>query len=123
MNRNRTVLIFFILSLLAFRLPAQISFTAKEINSDFDMGMEFFNKEKYPAAIKFFDSFLKSGKGESLTQKADAEYYSALAALTLFNPDGEFRMMRFITSHPESSRINDSRLALGDYFYQNKNYK
>jgi TolA-binding protein len=123
MNRNRTVLIFFIMSLLAFPLRAQISFTAKEINSDFDRGMEYYNKEKYPAAIKFFDSFLISGKGESLTQKADAEYYSAIAALTLFNPDGEFRMMRFITGHPESSRINDARLALGDYFYQNKNYR
>ena len=123
MNKNRSILILFVLSLLAFRLQAQISFTAREINSDFDRGMEFFNKEKYPAAIKYFDSFLKSGNSENLTQKSDAEYYSAIAALTLFNTDGEYRMMRFITSHPESSRKNESWLSLGDYFYQNKNYK
>ncbi len=123
MNRNRTVLILFVLSLVALRLPAQISFMAREINSDFDRGMEFFNKEKYPAAINCFDLFLKSGQGESLTQKADAEYYSAIASLNLFNPDGEYRMTRFLANHPESSRINDARLALGDYFYQNKNYR
>jgi hypothetical protein len=121
MNRNRSILILFVLSLLAFRLPAQISFTAREINSDFDRGMEFFTKEKYPAAIKYFDSFLKNGKSENLKQRSDAEYYSALASLTLFNPDGEYRMIRFITNHPEGSRINEAWLSLGDYFYQNKN--
>jgi tetratricopeptide (TPR) repeat protein len=123
MNRNRTVLIFFLLSLITLRLPAQISFMAKEIDSDFCKGMEFFNKEKYPAAIKYFDSFIKSNVSESLTQRSDAEFYSAMASLKLFNPDGEYRMIRFIKSHSESSRINDAWLALGDYSYQNKNYK
>jgi TolA-binding protein len=114
---------FFILNLIVFNLQAQISFTANVINSDFDKAMEFYNKEKYPSAIIYFDSFLKSGKSESLTQKADAEYYRAIAALILFNPDAEYRMLLFITSHPESSRINEARLALGNYFYQNKNYR
>jgi TolA-binding protein len=123
MNRNRHILIFIVLSLIACRIPAQVSFTANEITSDFERGMEFYNSEKYAAAIKCFDVYLKSGKGESIMQKSDAEYFSALAALILFNPDGEYRMMRFVTSHTESSRINDARLALGDYFYQNKNYK
>jgi hypothetical protein len=64
MNRNKTFLIFFAISLVASRLPAQISFTGLELNSDFNRGMEFFNKEKYPAAIKCFDSFLKSVSSE-----------------------------------------------------------
>jgi tetratricopeptide (TPR) repeat protein len=123
MNRNRTILIFFVVSMAVLRLPAQISFTAEEINSDFIRGMEFFNKEKFPAAIKYFDSFLKKGESSSITQKTDAEYYSSISSLKLFNTDGEYRMMRFITGHPESSRINDAWLSLGDYAYQNKNYK
>jgi TolA-binding protein len=123
MNRNRTILIFLSLSFIVFRLPAQISFTAGEINSDYVRGMEFFNKEKYPAAIKYFDLFLNNGSSENLTQRADAEYYGAIASLNLFNPDGEYRMLKFIITHPESSRVNDGRLALGNYFYQNKNYK
>jgi len=123
MNRNTTVLIFFVLCLLASRLSAQVSFTAREINSDFNRGMEFFNKEKYPTAIRCFDAFLNNAGNEDLSQKLDAEYYGATAALALFNPDGEYRMVRFIRNHPESSRINEAWLALGDYFYQNKNYK
>jgi TolA-binding protein len=29
----------------------------------------------------------------------------------------------YISTHPESPRINEARLELGDYFYQNKNYR
>ena len=29
----------------------------------------------------------------------------------------------YISTHPESPRINEARLSLGDYFYQNKNYR
>ena len=32
-------------------------------------------------------------------------------------------MVTFIRTHPESPSINDANLALGDYFYQNKNYR
>lgn len=123
MNRNRTILFFLILSFIAYRLPAQISFTANEINSDYIRGMEYFNNEKYPAAIKYFDTFLNYGSDQSLSERSDAEYYSSLASLKLFHPDGEYRMMRFIATHPEGARINDAWLELGDYFYQNKNYR
>ncbi|MCX6334013.1 MAG: tetratricopeptide repeat protein [Bacteroidia bacterium] len=32
-------------------------------------------------------------------------------------------MITFIRTHPESHRINEAYLALGDYFYQNKSYR
>jgi len=82
-----------------------------------------FNKEKYPAAIRLFDSFVRNGDKSDLILVADAEYYSSIAALKLFNTDAEYRMMMFIYLHPESPRINDARLELGNYFYQNKNYR
>jgi TolA-binding protein len=123
MNRNRSISIFLFIFLLASRVSSQISFTEKKLNSDFDRGMELYNKEKYPVAIKFFDSFISSNNSESLTRLADAEFYGAMSALKLFNADAEYRMIRFISTHPESSKINDAWLALGDYFYQNKNYK
>ncbi|NSW93475.1 MAG: tetratricopeptide repeat protein, partial [Bacteroidales bacterium] len=70
-----------------------------------------------------FDSFLrKSGDGAQI-HKSEAEYLSAMAAVRLFNPDAEYRMLMFIASHPESPHINDARLALADYFYQNRNYR
>jgi TolA-binding protein len=85
--------------------------------------MELFNKEKYPAAIRLFDSFVRNDDNSNFLLVADAEYYSSVAALKLFNPDAEYRMMMFIYTHPESPRINDARLELGNYFYQNKNFR
>jgi TolA-binding protein len=85
--------------------------------------MEFFNKEKYPAAIRFLDSYVTRGVDKNYVAISEAQYFSALAAMKLFNPDGEYRMNRYIADHPESHRLNEARLALGDYFYQNKNYR
>lgn len=123
MNKNKSILILLFLIIVFTQISAQIFLTGKEMGSDFNRGMEMFNKEKFPAAIRFFDSFIKSGSDENLTQLTDAEYFSALSALKLFNSDAEYRMIRFISNNPESPRINDSWLALGDYFYHNKNYK
>ena len=32
-------------------------------------------------------------------------------------------MLMYISTHPESPKINDGRMALADYFYQNRNYR
>jgi TolA-binding protein len=123
MNRNKFILIFSFLLIFLLPVSSQVPFTANEIGSEFYRGMELFNKEKYPAAIRLFDSFVRNGDKSNLILVADAEYYSSIAAIRLFNPDAEYRMMMFIYSHPESPRINDARLELGNYFYQNKNYR
>jgi TolA-binding protein len=118
-----SLLSFFFLSITDLKVMSQVPFTGKEIGSEFNRGLEFFNKEKYPAAIHLFDSFVKSEDKSNLILIADAEYFSAVSALKLFNSDAEYRMVMYISTHPESPRINDARLALGDYFYQNKNYR
>jgi TolA-binding protein len=123
MNRNKTILIFILPFLLSIQSVAQVLFTARDEASEFERGMELFNKEKYPAAIRLFDSFIEKGEKSNLITIADAEYFRSLAALNLFNPDAEFRIVSFIRTHPESPRLNDARLALGNYFYQNKNYR
>ena len=123
MNRNKFILIFCFLLLFLLPVSSQVQFTAKEIGSEFYRGMELFNKEKYPAAIRLLDSFVRNDDNSNFLLVADAEYYSSVAALKLFNPDAEYRMMMFIYTHPESPRINDARLELGNYFYQNKNFR
>ena len=123
MNRNKLILIFSFLLIFIIQVPSQVPFSGKEMGSEFNRGMELFNKEKYPAAIRLLDSFVKSNDKSSLTKVAEAEYYSAIAALKLFNPDAEYRMIMYILTHPESPRINEARLSLSDYFYQNKNYR
>jgi tetratricopeptide (TPR) repeat protein len=118
--------VFFIiisLNLFVFKVYSQVPFTGKELGSEFSRGMELFNKEKYPAAIRLFDSFVKGNDKSDLILVAEAEYYSSVAALNLYNSDAEYRMAMFILTHPESPRLNEARLSLGDYFYQIKNYR
>jgi tetratricopeptide (TPR) repeat protein len=123
MNRKKWVLI--ITQLLVFILPAipQVSFSGKDLRSVYSTGLDLYNKEKYAAAIKILDAYVKESDGTDVINRDEAEYCAAMSALKLFNPDSEYRMLMYITTHPESSKINDARMALADYFYQNRNYR
>jgi TolA-binding protein len=123
MNRKKIILIISLLIIFIFKVSGQVPFVGPEIGSEFNRGMELFQKEKYPAAIRLFDAYLSREDITTMTNAADAEYFSAVAALKLFNSDAEYRMVMFISSHPESPKLNDARLLLGDYFYQIKNYR
>ena len=122
MNRKRFFLIFIIVLTLLPAGRSQSPFTVKELGSDYLRAMDLYNKEKYPAAIKLFDSYIRNEPDKDLISVSEAEYYRAASSLNLFNPDGEYSMVTFIRRHPESPRINDAYMALGNYFYQNKNY-
>lgn len=114
---------FVILNLKVIEISAQMPFTTRETGSYFLRAMELFNKEKYPAAIKFFDSYIKDKDNTGKISVTEAEYYRTIASIRLFNPDAEYRMQLFIYTHPESPRLNDARLELANYFYQSKNYR
>ena len=123
MNRKKSVLTISFLFAFVFNGFSQIAFSGNDLESDFNRAMDLFNKEKYSAAIQLFDSYLQNGTETNKIFIDEAEYYSALSALKLFNPDSEYRMILYLSSHPESPRINEARLVLGDYFYQNKTYR
>jgi TolA-binding protein len=118
-----SLIIFFLLTITVTEVRSQLSFTDREMGSEFTRGMELFNKEKYPAAIRLLDSFVKDDENSDMIRKDEAEYCSSVAALKLFNADAEYRMVMYISTHPQSPRINEARMELGDYFYQNKNYR
>ena len=123
MNKNRLILLYGLTFLLTISINGQVPFTGAEIESEYNRGLELFMKEKYAAAINLFDSYVKNENNKNSIQVANAEYYSAIAAINLFNPDAEYRIITFIGKYPEDHRINDAQFALGDYFYQNKNYR
>lgn len=128
-NHSATGFVFIFFSILLFfifnvsEVSSQVYLTNKQLSSEYNRGMELFNKEKYPAAIRLFDSFIKSGDKSNIIFISEAEYYSAVAALKLFNPDAEFRMVTYIATNPESPRLNEARMEVGDYFYQIKNFR
>jgi len=123
MNSKKAVLISGFLFAFIIQGISQVSFSGDDIRSEFNMAMDLFNKEKYAAAIRLFDSYLEKEDESRQILLSEAEYYAALSALRLFNPDSEFRMIIYMAKHPEGPKINEARLALGDYFYQNKSYR
>jgi hypothetical protein len=115
MNRKKFILIFSSLLIFLIQVSSQVPFVGKEIGSEFNRGMELFNKEKYPAAIRLLDSYTKSEDNKNLISVSDAEYYSAVASLKLFNSDAEYRMIRYISSHPEiTEKLLPTMKALTD---------
>ena len=55
--------------------------------------------------------------------RSDAEYYSALCAIELFNKDAEYKTVNFINNNPESSRQKYSYYHMGRFQYREKKYK
>ncbi len=115
MNSIRTILIFIFLHLFVFKVSSQVASLSEEVGSEFNRGMEMFGREKYPAAIRLLDSYVRKSSDRSSVQVTEAEYFSALAALKVFHADAEYRMNHFIAIHPGYHRINDAYMALADY--------
>ncbi len=103
-------------------LRGQSSFSGEELNSLLNNGYEMYGKAKYATAIELFDKWLATEKTGNRLQRADAEYFAALSAMRLMNPDAEYRMERFITGNSESPKLNEARYESGLYCYQKRNY-
>lgn len=123
MNIKKLLLIFNLFFVAAAQAFPQAAFSGEDHRSDFGRAMDLFNKEKYAPAIRLFDSYIRDNTDNSSIRADEAEYYAALSALRLYNPDAEYRMLVYMARHPESPRLNEGRISLADYFYQNKSYR
>jgi TolA-binding protein len=92
-------------------------------DAEFKTAIELFQKEKYGAAQKSFNRVIATHKDVNSLVRTDAEYYSAICALELFNRDGEYYLKQFIVNHPESPKVKNAYFYLGKYNYIKKKYK
>ncbi len=114
----------FILLLLIFTSPliAQRTTIYTDKDADFKLGMELFAKEKFGAAQKVFQKVIESNRPQT-EERVDAEYFSAICALELFNDDAEFLLSQFVKMHPESKHIKSAYFNMGNFQYRKKRYK
>lgn len=84
-------------------------------------GLELYNHQKFGAAQKKFDEFVKLSNPTLLT--ADAQFYAALCALELQNKDGEYLLLSYLDKYPGNNRQNQANFELGKYYYAGKAYK
>lgn len=89
----------------------------------YESAFELFQKEKYNAAQKQFEEVIDQIDASSSLMKSNAEYYSAICALELFNEDAEDMIKTFIEEHPEHSLVRKAYFQLGKYQYRKKRYR
>lgn len=119
----KTFFLVFIMSLVHIATNAQKPLATLDNSSDFSRAKELFDKEKYSAAIKLFDDFIKDHKRAISGELSDAKYHAAISAVRLYNNDAEYRINDFVRNHPESPLNNQAWLELANSFYQGKNYR
>ncbi|MGZ4158774.1 MAG: tetratricopeptide repeat protein, partial [Bacteroidia bacterium] len=115
--------VFFIGIFLSVSVLAQKTLIYTNEDPEFKTAIELFQKEKYGAAQKNFTKVIESKRDPQSLVRIDAEYYSAICAIELFNKDGEIYLKQFIKDHPESPKVKSAYFYLGKYNYFKKKYK
>jgi tetratricopeptide (TPR) repeat protein len=112
-----------LLLLLSLGIQAQQSNIWTDPNLPLREGFELFDKEKFGAAQKNFDLLYQQEPFKNAEAAKIAQYYGALCAIELFNPDAEFLLTQFIAQHPESPLVKQAWFQLGRYFFRDKKFK
>jgi TolA-binding protein len=116
------ILITSTLLFLAFGSFAQKSMIFTDPDLEYKTGLELFEKQKYGVAQKHFQNAINSYDDSNIEFKANAEFYSALCALELYNEDAEYMISRFIVERPENSKVNAAYFHMGKFQYRQKQY-
>lgn len=89
-------------------------------DKDYRNALELFDKEKYSAAQKKFNEVIEKTNDKYSEVRINAEYYSAICALELFNADAELALKKFIEIYPESPKANLANFHLGKFYSRKK---
>ncbi|MBI3500321.1 MAG: tetratricopeptide repeat protein [Bacteroidetes bacterium] len=125
MNKRTAIYIFLfgLFFLICIALFSQKTMVYTNLDADFKLALELFQKQKFGSAQKQFSKIISHyGNEPHNLIRIDAEYYSALCALELFNKDAELLLKNFISVHPESPRTQTAYFQLGKYNYRKKQY-
>src|ERR1035437_3191398 len=115
-------LVLALLIVLSHNLFAQKTQIYTYEDKDFRKGIDLFNKEKYAAAQESFKMVIEHYKTATSLVKPEAEYYAAVCAIELFNPDAEYWINSFIEKNPESPRIQYAHFNFGKYYYRDNKF-
>ena len=100
---------------------AQSSFYQTHTDKAFNDALELFNKEQFSAS-KFSFEYLKE-KPLDEAKVIDVDFYHAVAALYLENPDGAGLLNEFLLNYPNEPKANDAAHILGNFYFENRDYR
>ncbi len=102
---------------------AQKSIEQYDADKLYKQAVEFYEKEKYSAARKLFGDVMETAKDKRDYLYSNAQYYTALCAIELNQPDAESLLMHFINDNPDNPKTPYANFRMARYHYNNKKYK
>ncbi len=88
----------------------------------YNLGLEYFEKEKYSAAQKEFEKVGQYYDSRTDEIAINSEYLAALCAIQLFHRDASLLLREFIRNHPESPKVKTARYQLGVYHFRKREW-
>jgi len=121
MKYSKALIISFLL-FYSVGLFAQKSMIYTDPDREYKTGLELFEKQKYGVAQKHFQRAIEAYNDPNIEYMANAEYYSALCAIELFNEDAEYLISKFIAERPENSKVNSAYFHMAKFQYRQRQY-
>jgi TolA-binding protein len=87
----------------------------------YNNAMELYDKQLYNAAISIFMDYLPYAN--DAVNSSDVVYYIASCKLKLMHQNGLANMLDFIQRHPQSRKVNNANLEVGDYYYNTTKFR
>ena len=118
-KKRITSIIFLLATLLAY---GQKSALYEYGDNEYLAGLELYEHQKYGAARKVLETFMKENPGSRSEIRSEASYFLAMSAVELRNDDAEFLVHNFVTEYPGSPYVDEAAFRLADYFYDKNNW-
>ena len=110
---------------LLFALPIHAQRPAHYDQRDADLvnALDLFSKAKYGAAQYEFQQVIARVNDLHSGTRVEAEFYSALCAVRLFNDDAGYRLLTFMDEHPEDLHVPAIRFELFKHMFAQKKWE
>lgn len=122
MNRIKSVIVIVFLLAGTTVVFSQKTESASKLNREFSEAVSLFDNQKFTSAQQKFVEISKSENTYSEVVRTDAEYFTAVCALRLFNGDAEILIKQFIKNHPESARIFHAYFEYANFLFREQKY-
>ena len=119
--KSQVIKVFVIFFLYVFPLHAQTIDGPEDCKEIFKTSIELFNSENYGAALFEFQKLSEMAQPGS-TYADEADYFIRVCYLEMGNSNGRMLLETFVTSNPESPRINNAYFRLGNTDFNQKHY-
>ena len=104
-------------------VSAQKSIEQYDPDQLYKQAVEMYEKEKYTVARKLFADFMETATDKRDYLYSNAQYFTALCAMELNQPDAENLLMRFISDNPDNPKTPFANFRMARYHYNNRRYK